>query len=835
VRAQPGPASDAVAAILATVASERARLLAPALFVAVATYIGAAGPLGIAAPPGAHLFDLGVLAVLAALALGQATGKIPVRLAHATSSAMLSLAILATIVPLAVTGNDVYMSIYIMLVASAGVILDTRWALGTIGAANAATLPIFVANGGPYTALFVCVSLTASGFALLVHALMRRALVRAEVMRLQHERTAAELKRRLDELSRSRGERAHLTQRLGQSEASFRVLVESSPDAMFIVADRATDFAVRWVNASLLRMLGIDHEDELLGRRSIDTFVHPDERERLAAHRASPHRGLDPAGMMLRYRRKDGGIVHVHSTARRVTFDGRDAVLVVARDMTEHVERERERAAADAALRKSEEQYRLLFDGSPLPICVSCAETHRFLAVNARMVELYGYTRAELLAMQISDIQVSGADGEVVRHRRKDGVIVEIDLTTHPIEMDGKPCVLAIGIDVTTARRIEEQLRQSQRMEAIGQLAGGVAHDFNDILAVIMSNAELVAEELGADHPLAPEILDIEAATARAAGLTRQLLAFSRKQHRSVTDVALNSVVTNLEKMLSRIVGEDIEMSAQLAPQLGTVRADTGQLEQVLMNLVVNARDAMPTGGKLAIETSNIELDETHAAELGARAGRHVLLAVSDTGCGMSAETRARIFEPFFTTKPVGKGTGLGLSTVFGIVKQTEGAISVYSEVGRGTTFRVYLPRVDPTAGVVADAAARPTPQRGTETVLVVEDDAQLRSVVGRQLRSFGYRMLEAHDPQRALELAAHYPDPIHLVLTDLVMPGMDGRTLATRIHAVRPAAKILYMSGYTEHAAVKSAALSSDDRLLSKPFTAIALSRAIREILDVR
>ncbi|MBX3156061.1 MAG: PAS domain S-box protein [Deltaproteobacteria bacterium] len=820
---RPGSdAAQAAVASLAAVARERARLLAPSLFVGAGVYIVAAGPLGIAPPAAVHAIDVCLLALLGAFAYAQARGRVPLRWCHAVSATMLALALAATVLPLAVTGDDVYAILYVMLIASSGVILDTRLAVATIAGANAATVPIFLANDGPHTALLVCASLTAAAFALLVHALMRRALVRAELTRL-------ELNRRIEELQQTRNKHARLSQRLGRSEASFRALVESSPDAMFIIADRTHDFGIRWVNASLLRLLGIEREDELLGRRTVDTFVHPAERARLAAFHLEPHRGLDPGGLPLRYVRSDGAVVHVHATARRVTYEGDDAVLVVARDMTDHLARERERAA----IRKSEERHRLLFDGSPLPISVYDAETARFVAVNAKMVELYGYTREELLAMSNAEIQVSAAD-DVVRHRRKDGVLVDIDLTTHRLEIDGRPCILAIGIDVTTARRVEEQLRQAQRMEAIGQLAGGVAHDFNNILAVIMSNAEHVTDELGPDHPLAAEIHEIEAATARGAGLTRQLLAFSRKQRRNVTEVALNSVVTNLEKMLSRIVGEDIAMTARLEPKLGTVRADAGQLEQVLMNLVVNARDAMPAGGALALETSNVELDEVHAAELGARPGRHVLLAVSDTGCGMTPETRARIFEPFFTTKPVGKGTGLGLSTVFGIVAQSEGAIAVYSEVGRGTTFRVYLPCVDAAApAAVAEPAARPAPLRGSETVLVVEDDARLRSAVGRQLRSFGYRMIEAHDAQRALEIAASYGGAIDLVLTDLVMPGMDGRTLAARIGAARPATKVLYMSGYTEHAAVKNTALSPGDRLLEKPFSALALSHAIRELLD--
>jgi two-component system cell cycle sensor histidine kinase/response regulator CckA len=449
--------------------------------------------------------------------------------------------------------------------------------------------------------------------------------------------------------------------------------------------------------------------------------------------------------------------------------------------------------------------------------------------VNAKMVEVYGYARAELMAMTVKDL--AAPDG--VRHRRKDGALLDVDITAHELEIEGRRCVLSIGSDVTAARRVEEQLRQAARMEAIGQLAGGVAHDFNNLLAAILSNASIVAEELGEGHALRPEMDDIESATRRASALTRQLLAFSRKQPRKVTDLALNTIVTNLETMLSRLVGEDIEMRAVLAPQLGTVQADAAQLEQVLLNLVVNARDAMPTGGRVLIETANVDLDETGAAEVGARPGRHVMLAVTDTGCGMTAETKARIFEPFFTTKPVGKGTGLGLATVFGIVKQTDGGISVRSDVGCGTTFRIYLPRVDAAAAVAPSEPPRPAMRRGSETILVVEDDPFVRRAVVRQIRSFGYQILEAHDPANALQVAATYDGPIDLLLTDLVMPVMDGRALARQLLAARSETKVLFMSGYSEHAAVRSAGFEPGDRMLEKPFTASALAEAIRETLD--
>jgi two-component system cell cycle sensor histidine kinase/response regulator CckA len=811
-----------VEASLAAVAQARGRVLAPAVTIALGLYMVLLPLYGIPQPVAARLTSLGILGVSCALAFAIRTRRVPTSCVHLAATAALWCPVAVTLLGIASTHNTVFSTLFIMEIACAGVLLHTRLLVGTMFVANAIALVLLVHLDAPYTSLLISCALTASVFALLIHMLMRRALLNAEAMRLE----------------------------LARSEASFRALVETSPDAMFVHGEAHADYAIRWVNPAMLRLLGHERPDDLVGKRSIDVFVHPDERARLTDFRGRVHRGEVPSGLDVRWVRRDGGVRHVHATSRRVQFGGIQAWLVVARDLTELVEHKRQQATAHDTIRESEERYRLLFDGSPLAKCVFDVETLRFVAVNDKMTELYGYAREELLAMRIADLKMPEDVGPmvdalakstvgdkrrigVVRHRRKDGAFLEIDITAHQIEIGGRRCALAAAIDVTASRRVEEQLQQAQRMEAIGQLAGGVAHDFNNILAVILSNASLVAEELGDEHPLRAEILDIEAASNRAVGLTRQLLAFSRKQPRRLSEVALNSVVINLEKMLSRLVGEDIAMSASLAPQLGTVLADVGQLEQVLLNLVVNARDAMPAGGKLLLETANVDLDEAHAAQVGGRAGRHIMLSVTDSGCGMTAETRGRIFEPFFTTKPVGKGTGLGLSTVFGIVKQAEGCISVYSEVGRGTTFRVYLPRHD--AAIVNDVApapARPTPRRGTETILVVEDDPLLRVVVRRQLQSFGYQLLEARDPEHALEVAAAFPGPIDLLLTDLVMPGMDGRSLASRLLTTRASTKVVFMSGYTEHAAVKTAAISPDDRFIEKPFTAISLSHIVREVL---
>ncbi|HEY1558227.1 MAG TPA: ATP-binding protein [Kofleriaceae bacterium] len=503
-----------------------------------------------------------------------------------------------------------------------------------------------------------------------------------------------------------------------------------------------------------------------------------------------------------------------------------------------------------ALLRHSEERHRLLFDSNPLPMWAIDAETLRFVDVNRAMIETYGYSRDEFLAMRAMDVKLPDDVPEMVRgindapnaiqhlglrkHRRKDGTTLDVDITIHALVMDGRRSVLGIALDMTRARRIEEELRQAQKMEAVGRLAGGIAHDFNNILAVIIANAEFMLEELGEDRDGGSEILEIRDAAMRAAGLTRQLLTFSRKQKRQAKPLALNSIVTGIEAMLNRIVGEDVAMSAMIASDLGTIEADPGEVEQVLMNLVVNARDAMPDGGRLLLETSNTNLDERHALEIGAPAGRYVVLSVTDTGCGMTDEIRARIFEPFFTTKDVDKGTGLGLATVFGIMKESRGGISVYSEPGRGTTFRTYWPRID--AMTRKETATRFVPVRGSGTILVVEDDNQLRSILRRYLTSWGYTLIEAPSGVAALELIREHACPIDLLLTDLVMPGgLDGRSLSKHVIAKQPRARVVFMSGYTEHAAIKSAALGPDDYFVQKPFSAQVLCETLHRALSER
>jgi len=391
----------------------------------------------------------------------------------------------------------------------------------------------------------------------------------------------------------------------------------------------------------------------------------------------------------------------------------------------------------------------------------------------------------------------------------------------------------AIYADLTERRRLEGQLRQAARMEAVGRLAGGIAHDFNNLLTVIAGYGSLICDTLPVGDPVRELVGEMTTAGERAAALTRQLLAFSRKQVLAPTILDLNVVIADLESLLRRLIGADIDFAARLQPDLELVRADPSQIEQVVMNLVVNARDAMPTGGKLTIETRDVELDEHYAAShIGSHAGPHVLLAVTDNGVGMNAEVRAKVFEPFFTTKSPGKGTGLGLATVFGIVQQSNGSVEVYSEPGVGTCFKVYLPRCEETGFAVRVETPR-VAARGTETILFVEDDESVRTLSAFVLREAGYTVLDAANGDEAVQVANEYRETIHLLATDVVMPGFGGRDLASLLHAMRPDIRVLYMSGYTDDAIVRHGILQGEVNFLQKPYTPTSLARAVRDALD--
>jgi two-component system cell cycle sensor histidine kinase/response regulator CckA len=514
-----------------------------------------------------------------------------------------------------------------------------------------------------------------------------------------------------------------------------------------------------------------------------------------------------------------------------------------------------ERKRAEKALHASERRALTLFDAVDL-IVLGLDSAGQVEYVNPFFLQLTGYTGEEVLGQPWIERFLPKAEQAGMRkafldlrdrnlHARYQNPIVtkagEERLVawynTVVQDGEGRPSgTLSVGEDITEHRRLEEQFRQAQKMEAVGRLAGGVAHDFNNILTAILGYAELLIAELPPESTHLADAAEIRTAAQRAAGLTRQLLAFSRQQVLQPTVLSVNDVVEDVEKLLRRVLGEDVTVRAALEPDVGNIRADAGQLEQVLMNLAVNARDAMGGGGKLTIETANTELSEGYAeAHQPVAAGRYVMLAVTDTGTGISPEIRSRIFEPFFTTKERGKGTGLGLSTVYGIVKQSGGYIWVYSEPGRGTTFKIYLPRVDapvespPPARLVAGTPV------GTETILLAEDDEQLRKLVRGLLDRMGYQVLAAATAEEALARAAEHSGRIHLLLTDVVMPGAGGHQLAGRLAEVRPETRTLFMSGYTDAAIVDHGILERGLHYLQKPFTPSVLARRLRDVLDAQ
>jgi PAS domain S-box-containing protein len=516
------------------------------------------------------------------------------------------------------------------------------------------------------------------------------------------------------------------------------------------------------------------------------------------------------------------------------------------------IERELREAKGRAALRAAEAGYETLVEQAPVGIYRSNPEG-RFLSANTALVRMLGYeSAADLLRLDMArDVYADPAERQRLVDRdtytdrqyddveatwkRKDGGLLTVQLNVRAVRNDARQVEYyeTFVRDVTEQRRLQQQVLQSQKMEAVGRLAGGIAHDFNNLLTVITSYSDLLLEDLGKDDPKRDDVEQVRKAAEGAASLTRQLLAFSRQQVLAPRVVSLNAVVDSLQKILRRVIGEDVELATALAPDLGAVKADVGQLEQVLMNLTVNARDAMPTGGKLTIETANVEHDPAYArAREGAAVSRFVMLAVTDTGVGMDEATKARIFEPFFTTKEAGKGTGLGLATVYGIVNQSGGFIWVYSEPGNGTSFKIYLPRVDaPVEGERATGSG--SVPRGTETVLLVEDAAAVRAVAKQVLERQGYTVLEAPHGEAALHLAQKHRGPIHLLLTDVVMPVLSGRQLAEQLAPLRPDMKVLYASGYTDDSVVRHGILESGTAYLQKPFTPDSLARKVREVLD--
>lgn len=498
---------------------------------------------------------------------------------------------------------------------------------------------------------------------------------------------------------------------------------------------------------------------------------------------------------------------------------------------------------------ESEEKYRILFESNPHPMWVYDLETLKFLTVNDAAVEHYGYTRDEFLSMTIRNIRpaedvlplldnvsrvTTGLDmARVWRHRRKDGSVIYVEITSHTVDFGGRRAEIVLANDITDSLKLEDQLRQAQKMEAVGLLAGGVAHDFNNVLTAIIGYGNLLQMKMAPTDPLRSYAESILSSSQRAAQLTQSLLAFSRKQVINPLPLELNGIIARVEKLLKRLIREDIELRTELVEGDTTVLADSIQLEQVLMNLVTNARDAMPRGGTLTISSVITDLDADFIAAYGyGQPGPHVRLTVTDTGAGMDERTRERIFDPFFTTKEMGKGTGLGLATVYGIVKQHRGFIDVESAPGAGTSFHIYLPlsRVDSTRSAAARAREL---KGGSETVLVAEDDEVIRNLTRSVLMEFGYQMIEAKDGEEAVSLFGENRDRIDLLLLDVIMPRKNGRDAYEAIRAVKPGVKVLFMSGYSADMISKEGILERDQICISKPVSPTELLMKVREVLD--
>lgn len=604
--------------------------------------------------------------------------------------------------------------------------------------------------------------------------------------------------------------------------------------------------SVNFVSDYIEKLLGYSVKEWSSSPNFGRTIIHPDDHDKVEREVAKLiETGEDSTSFEFRWIAKNGDVKWVQTKTAAIKDEA--GTVVGLRGVTIDIT---ERKAAEFAVSESEERYRLLFANNPIPMWVYDLESLAFLEVNNAAVQHYGYSRSEFLSMRLTDIRdsaevdaleknVAAIDGpistpRVWKHRKSDGAEISVEITAHSLDFNGHRSRLVLANDVTERQLLEHQLRHSQKMEAIGVLAGGIAHDFNNLLTVINGYADLMMLT-------APEregqfwgnLQDIREAGERAAGLTRQLLAFSRKQVLAPKVLDLNTVVSDLEKMLRRIIGENIDFRTLGDEDLLPISADPGQIEQIVMNLVVNARDAMPYGGKLTIETHNVELTETYArSHISVKPGKYVMLAISDTGIGMTEETQRRIFEPFFSTKEVGHGTGLGLSMVYGIVKQSGGNIWVYSEPERGTTFKIYLPAVRSELSPPVEFADRPD-LNGNETILLVEDEAMVRKLARNVLELFGYRVLEAASGPEALKLCESESCQIDLLLTDVVMPEMSGKELAVGIAECCPKTGILFMSGYTDNAIVHQGVIDEGSHFVQKPFQTDVLLRKVREVLD--
>ncbi len=625
---------------------------------------------------------------------------------------------------------------------------------------------------------------------------------------------------------------------LRSSRQLLKTIVDSALDAVITMDDSGRITSWNGQAEAMFQWTAA----EAMGRKLADTVIPPAQRaahERgLARFLATGHGRIVNRRIEVIAARRDGLEFPVELTVVPSRQGERWMFAASVRDITE-------RRRAEESLRESEQRHRALvdytFDGFVI------TENGVVREANRGFAQMFGYTVDEVIGKSASDFVAPESVAVVTRRIqageegafnvvgvRADGQRIQLETVARMYKHGDRPLRLTALRDVTDRRQLEDQFRQSQKMEAVGRLAGGVAHDFNNLLTVITSYSQLLLDDLGAGDPRRADLEEIRKAAAGAATLTRQLLAFSRQQVLEPKVLDLNGVVAGAGKMLKRLIGEDIELVTDLAADLGTVKADPGQLEQVVMNLAVNARDAMPMGGKLVVATRNIEVADSDPRLHGlVPAGPYAQLAVRDSGVGMDEQTKARIFEPFFTTKETGKGTGLGLATVYGIIKQSEGFIAVDSEAGRGTTFTIYLPRVNLRADPEAGSPAPPASLHGMETVLVAEDAGGVRTVARQVLKRHGYVVLTAADGETALELAAEQAGAIHLLVTDVIMPEMSGRQLADRLREARPDLKVLYVSGYTDDAIVRHGILEPGIAFLQKPFTPEALARKVREVLD--
>jgi PAS domain S-box-containing protein len=661
-------------------------------------------------------------------------------------------------------------------------------------------------------------------------------LVAIDVAMHRHE---VDQSQRLTRLS----EKQRIQAALRDSEELFRTAFEKASVGVALISIEGNFLRV---NDALCEMLGYAAGE--LTSRSLEEITHEDDRLSgggLVARALGGEAGHP--GVEKRYLHKDGSIVWAHVSSTLV-----EQVAGQGRVFVSYITNISERRRADEALRASERQFANAFEGAPIGIAL-VAPNGRWLKVNRSLCQITGYSRAELLGLTFQDITHPddiAVDLEFVRRTlaeeiatyqlekryiHKSGEVVWVHLSVSLVKDDaGAPLHFIAQIqDVTERRQMEEQLRQAQKLEAIGKLAGGIAHDFNNMLFVILASTDSALQNESLDPETREDIAEAQLAGERAAQLTKQLLAFSRRQILQPAVVDLAHVVLGMEKMLRSLLGDDVEMQLPEPGDSGKVFADPSQITQIVMNLAVNARDAMPRGGRVSIDVANTQVEGGHGGDLrGAPPGAYVVLSVSDTGAGMDQATQLRIFEPFFTTKERGKGTGLGLSTVFGIVRQSGGYITVESGVGRGTTFRIYLPR---TNRVAADTPTIPIPHtlEGTETILLVDDDERVRNITSAILRRSGYRVLVAQSAGDALLLSEQHGTKIHLLLSDVVMPRMSGPVLVERLTAARPAMRVLLFSGYADDPTFKEGALTTPRPFLQKPFMPGELLRKVREVLD--